>query len=72
MGRGRPKGTCSCFYTVYNNRTDKLVCLDATAEEAAQAMGVTLKTFRPLVTRTLRGEKNEWHIEKTDKKEVIE
>ena len=72
MKRGRKPGSHYRWYTVYNNRTDELVCLDATAEEAARAMGVTIKTFFPLVTNTLAGRKNKWHIEITDKKEEIE
>ena len=69
---GLHKGCFKNFYTVYNNRTDELVCLDATAPEAAKAMGVTIKGFYPLVSNTLAGKCDKWHIEITDKAEVIE
>ena len=39
MKRGRKPGEHSVWYTVYDNATDNLVCLDATAEEAALKEG---------------------------------
>lgn len=72
MKRGRKPGTHFTYYTVYDNRTDELVCLDATAEEAAKAMGISIKTFYPIVANTLAGRASKWHIEKTDKKVVLE
>ena len=69
---GRKPGTHTVYYTVYNNHTDELICLDATAEEAARAMGITMKSFYPLVANVLAGKRGKWYIEKTDKQEVLE
>ena len=60
--RGRPKGTYTVFYTVYDNRTDELVCLDATAEQAAKAMGMKKSSFAPQVRRCETGECKKWTI----------
>ena len=51
-----------CVYTVYENATDKLICLDAEASEAAEAMGITLSSFFSTLTRTNAGKHKKWTI----------
>ena len=54
-------------YTVYNNKTDELVALDATATEAMEAMGITsLNSFQSTVGRVLTGKTRKWYIEVTE------
>lgn len=60
----RTKGAYGKLYTVYNNKTDTPVIIDGTAEECAKAMGMTLATFYPTVTRVKSGKIKKWHIDK--------
>ena len=68
--RGRKKGTIHKLYTVYNNKTDLPVIIDGTAEQTAKAMGMTLQTFLPTVSRSIRGINKKWYIEVINKNEV--
>ena len=51
-----------CVYTVYENATDKLICLDAEASEAAEAMGISLSSFHSTLSRTKNGTHKKWTI----------
>ena len=51
-----------CVYTVYENATDKLICLDAEADEAAEAMGISLSSFHSTFSRTKNGKHKKWTI----------
>ena len=51
-----------CVYTVYENATDKLICLDAEADEAAEAMGISLSSFHSTFSRTKNGTHKKWTI----------
>lgn len=42
-------------YSVWNNKTDDIVIVDGTAEETAKAMGVTMKSFYTIVSRSKKG-----------------
>lgn len=54
-----------CVYTVYNNRTDEVVIVDGTAEQAAKAMGISINSFYGYVKRVREGEINKWWIERS-------
>lgn len=63
--KGHKKGKRTrkfCVYTVYDNATDELICLDAEADKAAYAMGIKKISFFPIVTKTLKGKLNKWTI----------
>ena len=64
------KGYCFKVYTVYDNRTDRLLCLDAPASEAMKVMGVSEKGFYSAVCRSLKGINKKWHIEVAVRKEI--
>ena len=51
-----------CVYTVYKNATDELICLDAEAHEAAEAMGIKFNSFHSTITRTNAGKHKKWTI----------
>ncbi len=53
------------LYTVWDCRHgDALVCVDATAREAAKAMRLTLGSFYSAVARAINGENHRWQVEK--------
>ena len=68
--RGKKKGTIHKLYTVYNNKTDLPVIIDGTAEQTAEAMGMSIKTFYPTVARSIKGINKKWYVEVIDKNEV--
>lgn len=45
-----------CRYTVYDNRTDKAIIYDGTADECAKAMNRTRASFYCLVDRVSKGQ----------------
>ena len=58
------------LYTVYNNKTDMPVIIDGTAEQAAKAMKMSIKSFYPAVTHAKTGKIKKWHIEAIKQSEV--
>ena len=60
--RGRPKGTNNVVYTVYDNKTDEIVCFELTADEAAKTIGMTANSFRSTCVRTEKGINKRWTI----------
>jgi len=57
--KGRRKGACGrqfCMYSVYDNKTDFPIVIDATAEECAKVLNRTVASFYCLVSRVLKGE----------------
>ena len=63
--KGHRKGKCLrkyCVYTVYRNKTDELICLDAEAGEAAKAMGISLASFHSAFSRMNDGARKKWTI----------
>ena len=66
----RPEGYVFKLYTVYDNRTDRLLCLDAPASEARKLMGLNKGGFYSAVCRTRKGITKKWHIEVALKEEV--
>lgn len=73
--KGHRKGAHSrrfCVYTVYENKTDRLVCLDAEAQEAAEAMGISLSSFHSTFSRMKNGTHKKWHIMKDFYDEIEE
>lgn len=61
-----------CVYTVYKNATDELICLDAEADEAAKAMGISLSSFFSTLTRTKARKHKKWTILKDFYDEIEE
>lgn len=57
-------------YTIWNNKTDELVILDGTAEECAEAMGMTVATFRSIMTKVKQGLIKKWTIKKRRTKPI--
>ena len=51
-------------YTVYDNRTDFPVIVDGDINECCEAMGVSVKSFYSIVSRTCSGERKKWSIVK--------
>lgn len=54
--RGRPKGSkkpreLKRKYSVYEHGTDRPICISGTAEECAEAMGITYGSFRGYIKR---------------------
>lgn len=68
--RGRPKGTNNVVYTVYDNKTDEIVCFELPADEAAKAIGMTTKTFRSTCTHSEMGINKRWTISKRKIKNI--
>lgn len=63
--KGHRKGAHSrkyCVYSVWENKTDRLVCIDAEADKAAEAMGISLSSFHSTFTRTNAGTSKKWTI----------
>ena len=60
--RGLPKGTNNVIYTVYDNKTDDIVCFELPADEAAKTIGMTANTFRSTCVRTEKGINKRWTI----------
>ena len=57
--KGHRKGTGGrqfCMYSVYDNKTDLPIVIDATAEECAKVLKRTVASFYCLVCRVLKGE----------------
>ncbi len=64
LGHTKGRGTRAFqVYTVYNNKTDRVVIVDGEARECAKAMGVSLGTFYCTVCRARAGKIAKWHIE---------
>ena len=56
--KGHRKGAYGrkfCMYSVYDNRTDLPIVIDAPAEECAQALKRSRNSFYCLVNRVLKG-----------------
>lgn len=73
--RGHRKGERSrkfCVYSVWENKTDRLVCIDAEADKAAEAMGISLSSFHSTFTRTNAGTSKKWTILKDFYDEIEE
>ena len=49
-------------YTVYDNKTDFPVCVYATREQAAKAMGISYKPFSTILYKTKHGITNRWYF----------
>jgi len=66
------KSTGEKSYTVYDNRTDFPVCIDATAHEAMQSMGITtLNSFYSVISKARSGKSKRWTVvEEEDPVEV--
>ena len=62
--RGRPKGTNNVVYTVYDNKTDDIVCFELPVDEAAKTIGMTVNSFRSTCVRTEKGINKRWTIVK--------
>ena len=62
--RGRPKGTNNVVYTVYDNKTDEIVCFELPVVEAAKTIGMTANSFRSTCVRTEKGINKRWTIVK--------
>lgn len=72
---GHHKGKRSrkyCVYTVYRNETDELICLDAEANKAAQAMGISLSSFYSAYSRRNNNTNKKWTILKDFYDEIEE
>jgi len=66
LGHKKGKNTRRfCVYTVFDNRTDEVVVVDATAEVAAKAMNIAVNSFYGYVKRIQDGKNNRWYIERT-------
>lgn len=73
--KGHRKGKHSrayCVYSVWENKTDRVVCIDAEASEAAKAMGISLSSFFSTLTRTNAGTSKKWTILKDFYDEIEE
>lgn len=53
-----------CRYTVYDNRTDKAVIYDGTAEDCAKALKRSKNSFYCLVSRVLAGRNKRYAVMK--------
>lgn len=53
------------LYSVWDNKTDKLVALDKTAPECATAMGRKIGTFYQAHWRCKHGLEKRWHVERS-------
>lgn len=50
-------------YSVWDNRTDRLVILDGEARDCANAMGLKMSSFYSTVTKVKKGIVSRWKIE---------
>ena len=63
--KGQRKGANGrkfCMYSVYDNRTDFPIVIDATAEECARALKRSLNSFYCLVSRVLKGSNKRYTV----------
>lgn len=58
------------LFSVWNNYTDEVVIIDGNNVECAKAMGISVKSFYPLLTRVKQGKVQKWTIEKKVLREV--
>ena len=56
-------------YTVWDNRTDRMIVLDGNGPDCAAAMGITYGSFLSIVSR---GKSRKWTIEKAFADEMEE
>ena len=54
------------LFSVWNNITDEVVIIDGNNVDCAKAMGISEKSFYPLVTRVKQGKVQKWTIEKRE------
>lgn len=65
------KSTGKKSYTVYDNRTDFPVCIDATAHQAMRSMGITtLNSFYSTISKVRSGKSKRWAVVEEDPMEV--
>ena len=57
-------------YSIWNNKNDELIILDGTAEECAEAMGMTESTFRSIMTKVKQGTIKKWTIKQRRTKPI--
>ena len=58
------------LYSVWNNETDEVVIIDGNANECAAAMGISINSFYPLVSRCIKGECKKWTFKKMRVREI--
>ena len=58
----RAEGRDFCRYTVYDNKTDKAIIYDGTAQECAKALGRSRNSFYCLVARGRAGRIKRWSV----------
>ena len=59
-GHKHNKKNVSCLYSVWDNRTDKLLCVDLTEKECLEIMGICHAGFLAAIRRG----SGKWRIEK--------
>lgn len=63
--KGHRKGASGrrfCMYSIYDNRTDFPIVIDATAEECARVLKRTRNSFYCLVSRVLKGKNKRYAV----------
>ncbi|MBQ8831517.1 MAG: hypothetical protein IJ017_07960 [Oscillospiraceae bacterium] len=63
--KGHKKGSCGrrfCMYSVYDNKTDFPIVIDATAEDCAAALKRSLNSFYCLVSRVFKGKNKRYAV----------
>lgn len=63
--KGHRKGAAGrqyCIYSVYDNRTDYPLVIDASAEECAKALKRSVNSFYCLVSRVLKGRNKRYSV----------
>lgn len=58
----KAEGRDFCRYTVYDNKTDRAVIYDGTANECAQALGRSRNSFYCMVDRVRKGKNHRWTV----------
>lgn len=53
------------LYTIWNNKTDELICFELPAKEACVKMKMTLGNFLSVVSRSITGEYKKYKVLKT-------
>lgn len=75
--KGHRKGTAGrmfCMYSIYDNRTDLPLVIDATAEECARVLKRSVNSFYCMVSRVAKGRNKRYSVLRRhiDEEEALE
>ena len=72
--RKGPAGCMFCMYSIYDNRTDLPLVIDATAEKCARVLNRSVNSFYCMVSRVAKGKNKRYAVLRRhiDEEETVE